>query len=202
MFRLATTTIRPLRPSLVRFASTEPPVMKAVRESLKAAMRSGDNSRKTVIRAVMSQIKNANLESTGAVATDIQFYDTVKSMAKKRSKSAEEFAEAGRQDLADKEVEEIKILEELASQVDMATEEEVKAHIQRIAAEKGFDSLSGIQPGKVMKLVPWGSIEAEWKTSRATVVDLVKKLTQAAPGSKRQFSTSRSIGHENPLVRI
>lgn len=190
----------------VRFASTasEPPVMKQIRESLKDAMRTKDTARKDVIRAVMSTVNNANLESEGAVNSDIKFYDTIQSMIKKRGKAIEEYQAGDRKDLVEKEQQAIEILNSLASKVEISSEEEIESRVRSLAESHGIDPYLGSSTHQIMQKIPWKTIETDWKASRRSVVDCIKKLTDHNAGSKRSFSTLRGPlrSHENPLVGI
>ncbi|CAN6674352.1 hypothetical protein TRVA0_052S00298 [Trichomonascus vanleenenianus] len=190
MFSLARTTVR----RGVRYMATEPPIMASVRQSLKEAMRAGDSSRKNVLRAVMGQVKNANLETPDSVTTDIAFFNTVQSMIKKRAKAVEQYKEGNRQDLVDKELAEVKLLEELASSVTMASAEEIEQKLQKLAEEKGF-AIEKPHMKKIMAAVPWKTLEADWNAPSKAVVDVINRLTN----QKRSFSTIRALNHENPL---
>jgi uncharacterized protein YqeY len=179
----------------VRFLSEEPPIMKVVRQNLKLAMQSGDVTGKNVMRAIMSTVKNANIETPNSVNTDLKFHDTMQSMINKRQKAIEEYRAGNREDLVEKEVAEIDILNKLVEQVDMASDLEVEEKLRALTSQNSIP-LEKSSMKQIMSTIPWNSIESDWRASRKMVVGCVQRLTQ-----KSSFSTMRVAYHENPLVR-
>lgn len=175
---------------IVRRYSTEAPVMAKIRTSLKDAMKAKDEARKTTIRAVLAEYKNAAIVDANSVANDIRVYGLLKSLMRKREKSAAEYAAGGREDLAANERGEIVILKELAEQVDMASEESVAEKVEELARKLNVKPGDKSGVGKLMSLLKPDYVENNWKTSTANAALAVKRYT-----SRREYST-----HANPLV--
>lgn len=171
-------------------------MMVEVRNSLKAAMRSGDNVGKTTIRAVMAAVKNANIDKADSVSTDLGLHGLLESLILKREKSIEEYIKGNREDLAEGERAEIKVLEALQSKIPVASSEEIDAKVKELIDGLGIEGK--IPMGKVLSQLKWPEVEANWKASQKSVVASVKRVL-----GSRSFSTSaRQLSHENPLVGI
>ena len=82
-------------------------------EDLKTAMRAKDAQRLSVIRGLMTAIKNKEIEKM-AVLTEEEMLAVVAKEIKNRKKAIELFKQGKRQDLADQYEAEIKILEPYA----------------------------------------------------------------------------------------
>lgn len=82
---------------------------------LKNAMKAGDQKTVGLLRFMMSQIKNKSLENHAAgkpeTLTDEEILDIFKREAKKRKESINLFTQGNRADLADKEKEELVMIE-------------------------------------------------------------------------------------------
>lgn len=118
-----------------------------INNDLKEAMKTGDKIRLNTIRSIRALIleyekSGANKEITPEVEVQL-----LTSAAKKRKDSIEQFKNAGRTDLVEKEETELKILlEYLPKQMD---EEEIKIEIQKIIDEtgaKGKEDFSKVMP--------------------------------------------------------
>ena len=70
----------------------------------KESLRARDSARLSVLRLLMAQIKNREIEKgKGAVLTDEEIVETIASMIRKMDESIEGFEKGGRPDLAEKE---------------------------------------------------------------------------------------------------
>lgn len=102
-------------------------------EDLKVAMKNKEAEKLSAIRMLQSAIKNREIELRPAEITDNDILGVVRKLAKQRKDSIIEFEKAQRQDLADKEKAELKILEEYlpaqmsAEQIAKIVEEVIKA---------------------------------------------------------------------------
>ena len=87
-----------------------------VNEDLKTAMRSRDELRVSVLRMLISAMRNKEIEKRGkggdSVLTDDEQVAVVRSEAKKRRDAIEEYTKAGRSESAAQEQAEKRILEE------------------------------------------------------------------------------------------
>lgn len=180
----------------VRNYSTEPPVMAIVRQELKKAMKSGDSVGKDAIRAVMSAVKNANIDKPDSINSDIKVHGLVSSLIGKRNKAIEEYTAGNRQDLVEKEQALVNVLENLLKHVEVAKPEEVDAKISKIIEDLGVTGGDKSAMGKIMSKIDFKQVETEWKTSQRFVAESIKRVL-----GQRKFSTySRVTSHENPLV--
>ena len=112
------------------------------------AMRQHDPIRLTALRMLKTALTNREVER-GRTLTDAESLQVVASLVKQRKDSISQFTSAGRQDLADKEAAEIRVLETyLPPAVDPAAVEQAVADAVR---ETGATSPKDM--GKVMKAV-------------------------------------------------
>jgi uncharacterized protein YqeY len=80
-------------------------------DDLKEAMKNKEAERLSAIRMLQAAIKNREIELRPNGITEQDVLGVVRKMAKQRKDSISEFEKAARQDLADKEKAELKILE-------------------------------------------------------------------------------------------
>jgi uncharacterized protein len=112
------------------------------------AMRQHDPIRLTALRMLKTALTNREVER-GRTLTDAESLQVVASLVKQRKDSISQFTSAGRQDLADKEAAEIRVLETyLPPAVDPAAVEQAVADAVR---ETGATSPKDM--GRVMKAV-------------------------------------------------
>ena len=116
---------------------------------IKEAMKAKQATRLGVLRMLKSALKNAAIEQGGAeVRLDEAAAQAVlRKEAKKRQDSIEGFTKGGRQDLADKEQEELAVLAAYLPQ--QLTAAELEALVAGVIAELGATSKA--QMGQVMK---------------------------------------------------
>jgi len=83
-----------------------------LQNDLNTAMKAGDEMTKSTLRMLISAVRNAEVAGKQAVdLSDAQVIDVLRAEAKKRAESAELYAGAGRNELADKERAEIAVIE-------------------------------------------------------------------------------------------
>jgi uncharacterized protein len=118
-------------------------------EDIKTAMKAKDKIRLQTVRGIKKAIldKEVELRPQGQDSlTPEQEIELLSQQAKQRRDSIEQFTNAGREDLADKETQELAIIETyLPEQV---SDEEVAKIIDRLIADSGASSLQDL--GKVM----------------------------------------------------
>jgi len=117
-------------------------------EELKKALKAHDERRVSVIRLLKSTIKNKEIEKKRAL-TDDEILAIIASAVKQRQESIEAFKKGGREDLVEKETEELKILQSFLPEP--LSEEELKGEIKRVVEEVGASSMRDM--GKVMKVL-------------------------------------------------
>jgi uncharacterized protein YqeY len=117
-------------------------------ESVKDAMKSGDEVRKRTVRMVLAAVKQAEVDKQAALE-DLAVVALIQKEIKNRREAIEEAKKANRLDLiADNETE-IKVLEVFLPQAMPA--EELRALVQAAIDETGASAPSDM--GKVMKVV-------------------------------------------------
>ncbi|MEM1426664.1 MAG: GatB/YqeY domain-containing protein [Cyanobacteria bacterium P01_H01_bin.130] len=118
-------------------------------DEIKAAMKAKDKIRLNTVRSVKKVIleKESELRAKGIdELTEAQEMEILAKLAKQRRDSVEQFTKAGRDDLAEKESQELTVLEEfLPAQM---SEEEVAAAVEGAIAQTGASSQKDM--GKVM----------------------------------------------------
>src|SRR5213596_2939821 len=87
-------------------------VIERVDSDLKEAMRAKDTTKRGVLRMLKSALKYAAIAKSGAETelSDADAAQVIRKQAKQRQDSIESFEKGGRADLADKEKEELSIL--------------------------------------------------------------------------------------------
>lgn len=117
-----------------------------IQNDLKAAMKAKDKERLGTLRMLLTAIKNEQIDK-GSELDDDGFLAVVRRLVKQRKDSASQYRDNGREELADKEEAEIKVLEAyLPAQVDEAT---LKQAIAEFIEAEGLSGPKGIGP--VMK---------------------------------------------------
>ena len=114
-------------------------------EDMKTAMRAKDQVSLSTIRLINAAIKQFEVDER-TEADDAKVISILTKMVKQRKDSAKIYAEAGRQDLADKENAEIEILNRYLPQ--MMSAEEIKTAVEAAIAETGASGMADM--GKVM----------------------------------------------------
>src|SRR5438874_4463162 len=120
-----------------------------VDSDLKEAMRAKDTTKLGVLRMLKSALKYAAIAKSGAEAklNDAEAAQVIRKQAKQRRDSIESFEKGGRADLADKEREELSILNAYLPQ-EMSADEAARV-VRETIAEIGATSKA--QMGTVMK---------------------------------------------------
>jgi uncharacterized protein YqeY len=113
-----------------------------------AAMKARDASRLSALRMLKAAVMNKSVEK-GRDLDDAEVLQVVASLVKQRRDSIEQFTNAGRTDLVDKETAELTVLQAYLPAA--ATPEEINAAVADAIAETGASSPKDM--GKVMKAV-------------------------------------------------
>ena len=140
-------------------------------EDYRAALRSGDKLKVSVIRLLTALIKNREVEKRGPL-TDAEVMQAISTSCKQRQDSIEQYRQGGRQDLVDKETAELHILQSYMPQpfTSEELEELVRAAIQEAQAA------SPKEMGKVMTLLmPKVTGRADGKVVSALVREMLSK---------------------------
>lgn len=120
-----------------------------ISEDIKIAMKAKDKVRLETVRSIKKVLleKEVSLRPQGQESlTESQELEVLAQQAKQRRDSIEQYRQAGRDDLADKEAQELAIIEEyLPGQL---SDEEVGAVVDEVIASVGATSIKDM--GKVM----------------------------------------------------
>jgi len=136
----------------------------------KAALKEKNELKLSVVRMVKAALMNAEISSGGKGSfDDAQILDIIRKEAKKRNDSIAAYSLGGRTDLAEKEKQELAILQNYLPQA--MAEEEVKALIQKTIADLGASSAADF--GKVMKEAV---ARAEGRADGKIISRIVKEL--------------------------
>jgi len=119
-----------------------------VNADISAAMKAKDAARLSALRMLKAAIMNKGVEK-GRDLDDAEVLQVVSTLVKQRRDSIEQFSNAGRADLVDKETAEIAVLEHYLPPA--ASGEEIDAAVLEAIAETGASSPKDM--GKVMKAV-------------------------------------------------
>ncbi|KAL6881920.1 hypothetical protein HDV57DRAFT_517754 [Trichoderma longibrachiatum] len=158
-------------------ADAPPPLLQKLKGELKAAMRAKDAPRLSVLRSIMSANLNAS-KTTSPIRTDVQLVALIRKLQKSAQDAVADAQAAGRDDLVQKENQQISILDEYiaASGVQTMGEAEVRVLInEAIEAAKGAGAAGKSLMGDVMKRVN-GALDGK-DVDRKSVAALVKELT-------------------------
>lgn len=120
-----------------------------ITSDLTEAMKARDANRLSTLRMVKANLMNRQIEKGGEL-TDDEITRALQSLVKQRRDSIEQYQNAGRAELADKEAAEIVIIEAYLPQA--ASPVEIEAAVRAAVAETGASSMKDM--GMVMKAVP------------------------------------------------
>ncbi len=146
-----------------------------VREKLmadmKTAMREKDTIRLETIRFLQAAIKNREIEVRPDAISSDDVLAVMKKMVKQRKESIDQYQNAGRQDLADKEAGELKILETyLPAQI---SREQIESVVAEAIAELKATSVKDM--GSVMKAV---TAKTQGAADNKVVSEIIKAKLQ------------------------
>jgi len=134
---------------------------------LTAAMKSQDAARTSTLRMVKAAMMNRKIEK-GSELDDDEMQKLLRSLVKQRRDSVEQYENAGRQELADKEKAEIEVIESYLPQG--ASQDQMEQAVNAAIKETGAASIKDM--GKVMKAAQ--ALLAGKNADGKTVSELVK----------------------------
>jgi uncharacterized protein YqeY len=124
----------------------------SILNDLKEAMKAREADRLRVLRSLKSKILEKEIsERSGGEGsiTDEQVVEVLMKAAKQRKESIDQFEKGERQDLADKEKEELTIIETYLPQ--MMSEEKIRAEVKKEIESSGASTMAHM--GKVMGVI-------------------------------------------------
>tara|TARA_B100000902_G_scaffold396049_1_gene456072 strand:- start:1229 stop:1666 length:438 start_codon:yes stop_codon:yes gene_type:complete len=116
-----------------------------LQSELITAMKAGDKSRTLGLRNIIGKIKAVQIDK-GEILTSEESLKILKSSAKQLKESIKQYKQGNREDLAEKEIFELSILEKYLPE--QLSEEEIRAKIKKIIEEMGAQSMQDM--GKIM----------------------------------------------------
>ncbi|PTT37318.1 glutamyl-tRNA amidotransferase [Chryseobacterium sp. HMWF028] len=140
-----------------------------ISEAIKTAMREKDRVALDSLRAVKSQILLLKTEARGAEVSAEQEIAILQRMIKQRKDSFEQFTAQGRQDLAEVEEAQSKVIEQFLPK--QLSAEELETEIKNIISETGAESIKDL--GKVMGAA---SKALAGKSDGKSISEMAKKL--------------------------
>ncbi|MCC6278134.1 MAG: GatB/YqeY domain-containing protein [Oligoflexia bacterium] len=151
-------------------------------EDLKASMKGGDKVKLGVIRMIQSAVKNKEIDErvkpqdpndkrTADQKEDELIQAVLKTMAKQRRESIEQFKAGGRQDLVDQETAELKVIESYLPQ--QLPRDQVEAIVAEVIKSTGASGPK--EMGNVMKAV---LAKVAGKADNKLVSEIVKAKLQ------------------------
>jgi len=114
-------------------------------DDLRQAMKSRDEVRRSALRLLLAAVNNAEIARRAAL-DDADTLGIIAKEVKQHQESIDAFKQGGRQDLVDKEVAEMAVLQAYLPQ--QLTREEIVAAAQQVIAEVGAQGIG--DKGKVM----------------------------------------------------
>ena len=124
------------------------PLIDQIQKDITDAMKARDEQRLSCLRMVKTALKNREIEKM-APLDDKESQQVLSTLIKQRKDSVEQFTKGGRQEMADKESAEIKLIEAYLPQA--AGEEQIVAGVRAVIAEMGAPTMKDM--GNVMKQV-------------------------------------------------
>ncbi len=114
--------------------------------AMKAAMRAKEKLKLSTVRLILAAIKEKDIENRTADGEarddDAMILDILSKMVKQRGDSVKAYEEAGRCELAEREKDEIKVIQEFLPR--QMSDDEVKAAAEATVAELGAEGLKDI----------------------------------------------------------
>jgi uncharacterized protein YqeY len=142
-----------------------------ITEDMKTAMRAKDSERLGTIRLLLAALKQKEVDERVEL-DDAMVVAIVDKLIKQRKDSIEAFVKAERQELADKEAAEMKVLQAYLPQ--RMSADEVLAEVKAIVAELGAELGRAVGPGDMGKVMGAVKTKLAGKAEMGTVSAAVK----------------------------
>jgi uncharacterized protein len=145
-------------------------IAERVNQDMISAMKAREEPRLTTLRLIKTAIKNKEIDKRSPL-DDNESMAVLNTMIKQRKDSIEQFTKGGRQELADKEAVEIKLIEQYLPQA--ASTEQIDAKVKETIAEMGSPTVKDM--GAVMKNVMAKFAAAGTRVDGKAVNEAVRK---------------------------
>ena len=144
-------------------------LLQKLNDDLKAAMKEKDALKLQTIRSIRALILEFEKSGIGRELAPEDELKMLSQAAKKRQESIEQFRNAGRNELADKEEAELKIIQTYLPK--QLTEEEIEAEVKKLALQVGASSKNDFA-----KLMPLAAKEMKGRADGKTIKTIVEKV--------------------------
>src|SRR5215813_3466800 len=114
------------------------PLIDQIQKDIVAAMKAKEEDRLSCLRMVKSALQLKGVDKM-APLDDKEAQQVLSTLIKQRKESVEQFTKGGRQEMADKEADEIKLIEAYLPKA--AGEDEIVAGVKAVIAEMGTPSM-------------------------------------------------------------
>jgi len=145
-------------------------LIEQIQKDITAAMKAREERRLSTLRMVKTALKNREIDKM-APLDDKEAQQVLSTLIKQRRESVEQFTKGGRQEMADKEAAEIKLIEAYLPKA--AGEGEIVAGIKAVVAEMGSPTMKDM--GTVMKNVMARFTNAGVRVDGKLVSEAVKR---------------------------
>jgi uncharacterized protein YqeY len=145
-------------------------LIEQIQKDITTAMKAREEQRLSTLRMVKTALKNREIDKM-APLDDKEAQQVLSTLIKQRKDSIEQFTKGGRQEMADKEAAEIKLIE--AYMPKAAGEEEIVAGVKAVIAEMGSPTMKDM--GTVMKNAMARFTSAGVRVDGKVVSEVVKR---------------------------
>lgn len=113
-----------------------PPLLLALRQDLKTAMKAKDKEKLNVVKAILAEISNAGMaQPPRPIKNDMDILKILQSMEKKHNVAIDSFKTAERQDLVDKEQLQLDIVKDYSGRVEVLAPEKIAEIVDEVVAK-------------------------------------------------------------------
>ena len=154
----------------VRFNSTEAytSAIASLKKDLKTSMHEKNALQKNVIKGLLSEIKNAEIDNKTKHNDEFGLFDTYSKLIHQREDSIKNYLLNKREDMAETEKKEIEIIKKYQESLPVATREEIDAKVAELLKfMKEADS--SIQLKDVFGKVNWKATPTQWNASSKSI---------------------------------
>lgn len=123
-------------------------LLQILQDEMKQALKAKDNLKLSVIRMLISEIKKVQIDKKKELS-DEEIIEVIQRYAKQRKEAIKQYKDAKREDLAQKEEQELEIVSKFLPK--QLSEEEIVKIVEQVIKETGASSMKDM--GKVMKMV-------------------------------------------------
>lgn len=144
-----------------------------VQAAIKEAMRAKNKEALQTLRMVSAAFKQIQVDKQLEITDEVALNELVRQV-KQRQDAARQFHETGREDLAEKEEAEIKIIQRFLPQA--LTKEEMQAHVDKVLADSGLPH----EIASLGKLMPQLKNDLQGRADMAEVSQYLRQKLQSA----------------------